>query len=96
MAFGGLLLAYGIWGATLPSGEVHVISDPAGATVVIDDWFRGETPSSHRLPFGPHEVVVNANNRARRNFRVTVGPQPVLIEARLDALRAPWKGIGEQ
>jgi hypothetical protein len=36
-----VLAGYGVWGLTLPRGEVHVTSDLAGATVVIDNWFRG-------------------------------------------------------
>jgi hypothetical protein len=37
---------------------VNVSSVPAGAEILVDDKFRGNTPSSFELPDGDHEIVI--------------------------------------
>jgi len=54
------------------TGSVTISSDPEGAEITIDGKFVGTTPSTLRLPAGPHEVEVKATGRRawRRTLEV--------------------------
>ncbi len=84
--------AYGWWGSTHPRSEIRVATDPSGATVVIDDWFRGETPFSQKLQLGSHKVVIRAAGREEERVVVALGAEPHEIRARLKARQPSWIG----
>jgi len=51
-------------------GILRVSSDPDGAEITVDGKFVGTTPSTLRLPAGPHDVEVKA--KGRRPWRRTL------------------------
>ena len=44
--------------------QLSVLSDPAGANVLIDDLSRGVTPWTGELPPGPHRLLLRARGHA--------------------------------
>jgi S1-C subfamily serine protease len=52
------------------TGSVRISSDPDGAEISVDGKFVGTTPSTLRLPVGPHDVEVKA--AGRRAWRRTL------------------------
>jgi PEGA domain len=68
------VMLLGRWRASAavpPSGQVVVISQPAGGEVIVDGERRGVTPLSLSLPVGPHSLLLNRDN-VTRNIAVTV------------------------
>jgi serine/threonine protein kinase len=53
-------------------GTLLVASSPSGAQVLIDGQSRGQTPTSVRLPAGPHRLVVVLNGYQRAEQTVLV------------------------
>jgi serine/threonine protein kinase len=53
-------------------GTLLVASSPSGAQVLIDGQSRGQTPTSVRLPAGPHRLVVVLNAEQRVEQTVLV------------------------
>ncbi|MGA7410322.1 MAG: PEGA domain-containing protein, partial [Bryobacteraceae bacterium] len=53
-------------------GTLLVASSPSGAQVLIDGQNRGQTPTSVRLPAGPHRLVVVLNGEQRAEQTVLV------------------------
>jgi hypothetical protein len=53
-------------------GTLLVASSPSGAQVLIDGQSRGQTPTSVRLPAGPHRLVVVLNGEQRAEQTVLV------------------------
>jgi len=52
------------------TGSVKILSDPDAAEISVDGKFVGTTPSTLRLPAGPHEIEVKA--AGRRAWRRTL------------------------
>jgi hypothetical protein len=51
--------------AVVPSGQLVVISEPAGGEVTVDGQLRGVTPLTLSLPAGPHSLRLNQANITR-------------------------------
>jgi hypothetical protein len=83
------LLGYGFWGLTIPRGGLTVISEPAEATVRVDSWFEGPAPFRVSLPVGQHRVVVRAAGRQSQEYSVSLGAEPTLLVAKLQAHSEP-------
>ena len=75
------LAAYGAWGLSTPRAELRVASEPAGAVVVIDDWFISETPAVQRLRKGRHKLVVRAPGFDPQVLSVELGTEPLALQA---------------
>lgn len=88
------LVGYGFWGPMAPRGELRVVSDPIGATVVVDDWFSEEAPASWRMQIGSHKVVVRAPGYESEEMIVGLGREPVLVQVKLRLRTPPWAAGG--
>lgn len=53
------------------SGQLVVISQPAGGEVIVDGQRRGVTPLTLSLPVGPHSLQLNRDN-VTRSIAITV------------------------
>lgn len=83
------LTAYGLWGLTLPRGDLRVVSEIQGASVQVDDWFSGRTPFHVRLPAGTHKVLIRADGYEPKQLLVTLSDSSTTLDATLDAPLPP-------
>jgi hypothetical protein len=89
------------WGAssTPPSpvltGNLSVVSDPAGSTVVVDGSSRGQTPLTIRdLSVGRHDVVVRGSSGSyQRTVQVESGATASLVVGGAPSAAATWGWI---
>lgn len=67
--------------ASIQTGNLSVVSDPAGSTVVVDGSSRGQTPLTIRdLTAGRHEVLVKSSNTTyQRSVQVEAGATASLV-----------------
>lgn len=65
---------------TKETGQVKINSEPAGAEILVDGKFVGQTPSTIPLEAGPHNVVIKLPGRKdwQRELNVTKDSQLTL------------------
>ena len=77
------------WGSesAASKGKLTVTSDPAGATVTIDDRARGAAPVTIELDYGKHKVKVSAPGHKAETSEVSLNVQSMSVPFRLQAER---------
>ncbi len=75
------------WGAesAISRGKLTITSDPAGATVTIDDRARGAAPVTVELDYGKHKVKVSAPGHKAETSDVNLSVQSMSVPFRLQA-----------
>ena len=83
---------YGVWGLVdVSRGTIAVVTEPVGATVVIDDWFRGHAPFTQRLLTGRHKISVRAEGYQRKLVEVHLDrPESAIIHVELNPEPLRW------
>ena len=81
--------------ASLQTGSLSVVSDPAGSTVVVDGSSRGQTPLTIRdLTAGRHEVLVKSPNTTyQRSVQVEAGSTASLVVGGAPSATPSWGWI---
>ena len=80
------------------TGNLSVVSDPPGSTVIVDGSPRGQTPLTIRdLTAGRHEVLVrSASTTYQRSVQVDAGGTASLVVGGAPAAAASWGWISLQ
>lgn len=70
--------------AVVADAVLQVSSDPAGATILIDDRERGRTPATLALLRGPHRITLRLARHADISYDVALAPErPATVDGRL-------------
>jgi hypothetical protein len=82
------------WGApAAQSGQLLVSSQPGGARVTVAGKSRGSTPATVDLPFGDHEIRIEAKGFATQTRVVKVaGTKPISLDIVLEPLERVAQG----
>jgi hypothetical protein len=80
------------------TGNLSVVSDPPGSTVIVDGSARGQTPLTIRdLTPGRHEVLVRSSGTSyQRSVQVDAGATASLVVGGAPAAGAAWGWITVQ
>jgi hypothetical protein len=98
---GGAAKSYHVaWAEAAPAavaaatGNLSVVSDPPGSTVLVDGTPRGQTPLTIReLPLGRHEVLVRSGSASyQRSVQIDAGATASLVVGGAASAAAPSWG----